>query len=739
MRSLTDFLSCCSPAPDGYVGADLTASETATLNDAPPGATPTWFWGTAGVWESDTSDGAFGDASQYSIGWGVPAANVTFNGVFQNPGYYIVETTVTASLDGGSWSASGYLGGGGTSSAAAKASARAAAKLKPMDGTAPSDPSQSSVTCNITATAPPIGQYDGGSRGPGSTSASCAIYMPTLSVTAGDLSPNPAYVTQTTNGNPSATLSGAPPVTQTYRWTTGGVWISPSNKWGSFSGDSGDCGTTWTGASASPGYTAVFNSPGYYILQTVANVSLTDNSGNSVWSGSAYDYTGSVPTATSNSKIANARTAKTKQANAAAKPADDAGTAKSEVAVGIDSIQYQASGGSPTTVAGTLYVFKGSSIQFTAVPSPTGTSFPGGQPTWGGSSGASGSGATVSVTFSSASAKADDFKIVTATCGKQIVTVNVIVVTLTLQQNGTDVTGQTESDVIGQGVTLNAVFQPSGFTPPAGNYSWQLPSGITAGLVVSGDSSTGAEGTLAATTSTASSYHFYWKTTDGGSVTVTYPSIAGATATTAFTVSKPTGIALNSAHGTVCVASDNGLVLASGNPLGFALLYDFSKASIQGEWELIQVSTNTTWDNTPTPASGAHAIHVAYTNAVDGPPPYGKLSTAPPTDTTYGTPMQVLSDTPEVSCLPDGVLGNWLSASKSNQFTDWILFKPSNVGDATSITMIKYGWEWNGTVNETGNDPTQWTINPAENPKQTSSFTAASDLPSWTSLMPLGH
>jgi hypothetical protein len=78
------------------------------------------------------------------------------------------------------------------------------------------------------------------------------------------------------------------------------------------------------------------------------------------------------------------------------------------------------------TDAGTLYVHVGTTVQFKAIPDPGGASWPNGKPVWGGTSGASGTGATTSVTFNTLSTSTSDYKTVTAECGNTV-TVNVIV------------------------------------------------------------------------------------------------------------------------------------------------------------------------------------------------------------------------------------------------------------------------------------------------------------------------
>lgn len=91
----------------------------------------------------------------------------------------------------------------------------------------------------------------------------------------------------------------------------------------------------------------------------------------------------------------------------------------------VGKVQYQ-SDSNYVDVSGTLYVLKGTSVTFKAVPDPSNTTFASGRPVWSGSSGASGTGETTSVTFNNVSSNTSDYKTVVATSSNNV-TVNVIV------------------------------------------------------------------------------------------------------------------------------------------------------------------------------------------------------------------------------------------------------------------------------------------------------------------------
>jgi hypothetical protein len=91
----------------------------------------------------------------------------------------------------------------------------------------------------------------------------------------------------------------------------------------------------------------------------------------------------------------------------------------------VQKIQYQ-SGSSLVDITGTLYVLKGTTVTFKAIPKPSTIAWPAGRPVWGGSSGAVGSGPTKNVAFNTVSSSTSDYKTVTASSGNTV-TVNVIV------------------------------------------------------------------------------------------------------------------------------------------------------------------------------------------------------------------------------------------------------------------------------------------------------------------------
>jgi hypothetical protein len=149
------------------------------------------------------------------------------------------------------------------------------------------------------------------------------------------------------------------------------------------------------------------------------------------------------------------------------------------VVVKVAKIQYN-DPDSGWTDAGTLYVHLGTTVQFKAIPDPGTAAWPSGKPVWGGTSGASGSGATTSVTFSTLSTSTSDYKTVTATCGNTV-TVNVVVFDFTGTFTPADnFAGRSQSQYgLEEIVALNFTTSPTGVSASqAGGLEWTKQSGV---------------------------------------------------------------------------------------------------------------------------------------------------------------------------------------------------------------------------------------------------------------------
>jgi hypothetical protein len=163
------------------------------------------------------------------------------------------------------------------------------------------------------------------------------------------------------------------------------------------------------------------------------------------------------------------------------------------VAPTIAKLQYQ-SGSSYVDISGTLYVLKGTTVTFKAVPDPANATFPSNRPIWGGSSGASGTGTTKSVTFNTASTSTSDFKTVSAASGN-IRTASVIVYELTqvLTPVNPSIPGRSLIRFgVEEGVALSFTASPAVTASQAGGLRWSISTtGAGIGTVSSADDGTG--------------------------------------------------------------------------------------------------------------------------------------------------------------------------------------------------------------------------------------------------------
>jgi hypothetical protein len=144
--------------------------------------------------------------------------------------------------------------------------------------------------------------------------------------------------------------------------------------------------------------------------------------------------------------------------------------------VAVAAVQWRNPAVTPSTYAdppSPFYVLKGTRLVFKAFPSPTGSQWPAGEPTWGGA--ASGTGETAEATFNTVSTSLTDYKTVTVTAGNTV-TVNVIVYELTpATQALSQFTGRSESQYgVGELVFLVYTTQPAGITV---NIDWRHYSG----------------------------------------------------------------------------------------------------------------------------------------------------------------------------------------------------------------------------------------------------------------------
>ncbi len=150
----------------------------------------------------------------------------------------------------------------------------------------------------------------------------------------------------------------------------------------------------------------------------------------------------------------------------------------------VSKIQYKGPNNSSfSDASSTLYVLKDTAVTFKAIPNPSNVTFPSGQPVWSGSSGASGTGDTITVTFSTVSSNTSDFKTVVATTTSSSPsssqTINVIVYSLTGTLTPQDNFTGRNADKYGLLEKVNLAFTttPSISAGNAGGLTWKITSG----------------------------------------------------------------------------------------------------------------------------------------------------------------------------------------------------------------------------------------------------------------------
>ncbi len=145
----------------------------------------------------------------------------------------------------------------------------------------------------------------------------------------------------------------------------------------------------------------------------------------------------------------------------------------------VQKIQYQEPGTSNyIDITAALYILKGTSVTFKAIPVPNDTTFSSGHPTWSGTSGATGTGQTKSITFDTVSSNTTDFKTVTASVNSSV-TVNVIVYELIGALNPqVFFNGRSQSRYgLAERINLGFLVSPGVTAQQIGGLIWSVTSG----------------------------------------------------------------------------------------------------------------------------------------------------------------------------------------------------------------------------------------------------------------------
>ncbi len=274
--------------------------------------------------------------------------------------------------------------------------------------------------------------------------------IPVVHVTTGQWQPNPAAVGQTISSDVTAQVDNPLPapsghhLSERWGWTTGGVYQSANGASGSFI-PSTEYAIGWTQGSPATKFSGIFQHAGRYIIKVTATLTYhDDDAGSDVGTYSGVGYIGGDATDLSSSPgSAPAAAQATRSAQtpreANAPPAGGAAKGVPVTSVSVASVQYKdPSSGNFVPVSGTLYVLKDTKVTFKAIPNPSTSTFATGQPTWSGTSGASGTGQTTDVQFGTVSTSVTDYKTVVVTSDDAATdannSVNVVVTNLTLKQ-----------------------------------------------------------------------------------------------------------------------------------------------------------------------------------------------------------------------------------------------------------------------------------------------------------------
>lgn len=175
--------------------------------------------------------------------------------------------------------------------------------------------------------------------------------------------------------------------------------------------------------------------------------------------------------------------------------ADDASTDGSvaEVAVRFPEVQVvrhkERLGATP---ADPMYVFLTTTVTFKVVAADSNSPCADASISWGGTSGASGTGASITVTFGNASSPPTDYKTVTATCGNTV-TVNVVVYDLRgILTPADNFPGRSQSTYgLNEDVALSFETIPAGLTDKIGRLEWSVAEGGVGGITGATESGTG--------------------------------------------------------------------------------------------------------------------------------------------------------------------------------------------------------------------------------------------------------
>ncbi len=170
------------------------------------------------------------------------------------------------------------------------------------------------LTCTITDNGDPLLPFETGTKIDAPISSSVSVkYVasggtssinPTLAVqNCNQWNPNPAYVGDAIHGTVVGTLSpgdldsdGSGPTFVEYSWNETGLWSSQTGAVCSFQPCALNGAIGWTDGSPSTQFNAVFETPGYYIMQVTGTAAVCDSStGGVIAAATGIGYVGGDP------------------------------------------------------------------------------------------------------------------------------------------------------------------------------------------------------------------------------------------------------------------------------------------------------------------------------------------------------------------------------------------------------------------------------------------------------------
>jgi hypothetical protein len=279
--------------------------------------------------------------------------------------------------------------------------------------------------------------------------------------------------------------------------------------------------------------------------------------------------------------------------------------------------------------------------------------------------------------------------------------------------NGTDITGTTQSVVVGQQIVLYGSYTlPSGITVTS--QAWTVP-----GATVGGFNTALTNGGSTATNFSQQSTTFYWvvpATSQQVTFTLNLSNNTSPKVTATFNISGPTLAGVTTQLGQVVITSEPALSLgnypsiagiqltaSATPPTGYSNSFEWVQI-ITNDTKMITLNDNTTTTCVPatTPAGGLPFLDNVYPYDTNNP--------------TTDIPETVLDST------------QFRELTRNFSATMYLLWKPG-LQNSIFVPLGTVGWQWSGdAVYNAGNQT--WTLNSSS--KSANAFSASSTYPTWT-------